>query len=197
MSAEQNLILCSGQCEPSKIVHSYNILSTAGKIKTVGVVALILIATTTATTVDGFTPSKFEGENGLVECIISPSTSYTDTTVYNNGVSMMEFRTYKRFSEIGQLQDNWNGNGAKAFSQGLIKYAQALALSLSTQPNIYPTACNSIQFEYEKENGEYLEFEIFENKKIKMFMYQNDDNFKVCFLDGGNLNEVVKEFYAE
>ncbi|KJE25644.1 hypothetical protein LG52_3208 [Geobacillus kaustophilus] len=32
------------------------------------------------------------------------------------------------------------------------------------QPKLFPTARDSIQLEFEKENGDYLEFELFENK---------------------------------
>ncbi len=40
-------------------------------------------------------------------------------------------------------------------------------------PDIFPTFRDSIQFEYEKSDGEYLEFEVFEDK-IGVFSLSSD-----------------------
>ena len=61
-------------------------------------------------------------------------------------------------SEIEKLKDNWNDNGASAFSSKLIEKCRGIVMQLASEPFICPTACGSIQFEYEKENGDYLEF---------------------------------------
>lgn len=72
-------------------------------------------------------------------------------------------------TEIEKLNDNWNDNGASAFSSKLIEKCKKIAMQLASEPFICPTACGSIQFEYEKENGDYLEFEIYEDR-IECFL---------------------------
>lgn len=52
-------------------------------------------------------------------------------------------------------------------------------------PDIFPTFRDSVQFEYEKSNGEYLEFEIFEDK-IGVFCIADDGKEKE-FQIGGNV----------
>ena len=68
---------------------------------------------------------------------------------------------------------NWDGEGAKPFDKKLINKAKDILLKLKYQPEIFPSQYNSIQFEYEKENGEYLEFELFSNKIV--YFYVNKD----------------------
>lgn len=60
-------------------------------------------------------------------------------------------------NEIAKLKDNWNNNGANSFSAKLIEKCRGIVMQLAAEPFICPTACGSIQFEYEKENGDYLE----------------------------------------
>ena len=70
----------------------------------------------------------------------------------------------EKIQDISELKDDWNGNGASAFKDTLIQKMKYLILRLNVQPEIFPTARGSIQFEYEKETGEYLEFELFDTK---------------------------------
>lgn len=65
-----------------------------------------------------------------------------------------------RLEEIKKLKQDWNGNGAEPFGQDLVNKTIVILKGLSDQPQVFPTARNSIQLEYE--NGDcYLEFEIF------------------------------------
>lgn len=70
----------------------------------------------------------------------------------------------KKLRDIANLKDNWNQHQAKAFSSELIEICNSILNKLTVPPFITPTACNSIQFEWNKENGDYFEFEIFEEK---------------------------------
>ena len=42
-------------------------------------------------------------------------------------------------------------------------------MTLANQPQVFPTANNSIQIEYDGENGSYLEFQISNKKAIEYF----------------------------
>lgn len=55
-----------------------------------------------------------------------------------------------------ERKDNWNQHQAKAFSFELIKKCQLFLNELIVPPFITPTACNSIQFEWNKENEDYF-----------------------------------------
>jgi hypothetical protein len=69
----------------------------------------------------------------------------------------------KKLNAFKNLGFNWNGNNAEPFSEVIIEKAKSILVALRIQPKIFPTARKSIQFEYEKHNGDYLEFEIFKD----------------------------------
>lgn len=71
-------------------------------------------------------------------------------------------KNYQVIESIKKLEENWNDNHANPFSPNLIRKVAGIISVLKVQPQIFPTARNSIQLEYEKENGDYLEFEIYE-----------------------------------
>lgn len=66
----------------------------------------------------------------------------------------------KNIDQIAHLENGWNGNNAKAFEQSLITKVRKIITALELQPELFPTACGSIQIEYEKKDGSYLEIEI-------------------------------------
>ena len=82
------------------------------------------------------------------------------------------------FKDLLTLEDNWNDNGAKAFSKELIRKAQFFYCKLSKKPLIFPTAFESVQLEYEDDNGNYLEMEVY-NDRIKIFEIYNDVSYPV------------------
>lgn len=103
----------------------------------------------------------------------------------------------KTLRNIENLKDNWNQHQANAFSSELIKKCQLFLKELTVSPFIAPTACNSIQFEWEKENGDYFEFQIFEDK-IEVFMLTRNDGEKEFLLEKKqNPNQLLKEFFEE
>jgi len=103
----------------------------------------------------------------------------------------------ERLSYISGLDDNWNGNGAPAFNPDHIRTVSKITARLPFQPGIFPTAQESVQLEYEKSNGEYLEFEIFEDR-IEVFS-TNKNNVEVEYTlgitDFDCVTEAVYKFY--
>ena len=69
-----------------------------------------------------------------------------------------------KLDEIKSLKKNWNGNNAKPIPNKIIDKAKALVINLNRQPQIFPTANDSIQIEYDGDNNSYLELQI--TKKI-------------------------------
>ena len=104
----------------------------------------------------------------------------------------------KKLSEISELKSNWNGNGAAAFSGKLIEKINNLLFYLIVQPEIFPTADESIQLEFEGANDSYLEFQIDETDTAKVFCIGKDGSEKEWTISSkvASLNGVISSFYG-
>lgn len=105
----------------------------------------------------------------------------------------------RALKDISVLQDNWNENGAKSFSRELVEKCYKILRQLTAEPFICPTACGSIQFEYEKENGEYLEFEIYEDRIEVFSISQKGEEQEETFLGKSaaeRMKQMVVDFYG-
>lgn len=99
---------------------------------------------------------------------------------------------------LKDLEYNWNGYGAEPIPEQLIVRTEHLLQNLSELPDVFPTANKSIQIEYEKANGEYLEFEMFEDNRVHMFQINSDGteyNEEFQF-DSQKIDKCVGEFYG-
>lgn len=105
-----------------------------------------------------------------------------------------------KLEEFELLQKNWNFHEANSFSKRLINLCRNLLSSLRAQPDVFPTGRDSIQFEYEKENGEYLEFEIFEDHIdiLRIDKLEHEEEYRYAITDDiqDKLNELVSDFYG-
>jgi hypothetical protein len=95
-----------------------------------------------------------------------------------------------------QFEHNWNDNEAEPFSKELINLAWKKINDLEIQPQIFPVACGSIQFEYEKNNGDYLEFEIYADR-IEVFKITDKNEEELNLSVTEDLNDIVNEFYEK
>ena len=104
----------------------------------------------------------------------------------------------KKLKEISDLKGNWNDNNAKKFSPELISIVKNILENIVEQPEIFPTANNSIQMEYELIDNSYLEFEIFEDKIICLEVPQrNYSKYKEQIIpnDIKIINNIVNNFF--
>lgn len=96
-----------------------------------------------------------------------------------------------------KLKDDWDGNDAPGFCDktALIKFCKEVIINVGyQQPNIYPTSRGSIELEYEKDNGEYLEFEIFGEERIISFLIcSNQEEINV---EIRSIEELKKKVWA-
>ena len=83
-----------------------------------------------------------------------------DLIIKKIDMSEEKINNLKKIDQIAYLEDGWNGNKARAFKKPLISMVRRIITSLDLQPEVFPTACDSIQLEYDKENGAYLEIEV-------------------------------------
>lgn len=103
-----------------------------------------------------------------------------------------------KLETIRSLGYNWNGNGAEPFSKIHIDNVRDLLFGLDIQPEVFPTAAQSIQIEYDGENDSYLEFQIYEDCKVEIYQVSRDGNETTLetVLNIGRINKVVNQFYG-
>ena len=97
--------------------------------------------------------------------------------------------------EIGNLKENWNQNGAPSFSKEQLETMRKIVYTLDIQPFIAPTAKGTIQFEYENEEGDYLEFELYPDMKIKKFTYTKQGESITEYITIEKVSDIVDSFY--
>ena len=103
-----------------------------------------------------------------------------------------------KIEEIRNLPSNWDGYGAPAFSDQFMNLVISIVKTLKFQPSIFPTANQSIQIEYEKTNGDYLEFEIFEDGSIKQYIEFSDGTYELKErIPQESINELIDIFYGQ
>lgn len=103
----------------------------------------------------------------------------------------------KKLEEISSLKNNWNGNGAPAIPQVLIKKTRALLKTLAIQPEIFPTALETIQLEFDNPNHDHMEIEIGISDKAEVFVAPYDDS-EYCEeirSTAASINKRVMAFY--
>lgn len=127
------------------------------------------------------------------EYIQNQNTFFISSTESNTGYA----RNLATINKIASLPDNWNGYGASAFPPRLIERIRLIITTLTHQPEIFPTAADSIQLEYEKENGDYLEFEIYENGDIQVFQERlnGEESTTEIIHDWQQIDRFVRDFY--
>ena len=76
----------------------------------------------------------------------------------------------KKLEEISSLKADWNGNGAPGIPPVLIKKARALIKALPIQPEIFPTALETIQLEFDNDRHDHMEIEISTSDKAEVFV---------------------------
>lgn len=104
----------------------------------------------------------------------------------------------KKLDQIAFLEEGWNDNKAKAFERQLILKARGIVTALEFQPEIFPTACEALQFEYEKEDGSYLEIEINSEDTWEVFEITRDGEEKYSMIEANKeaIIKVVNRFYG-
>lgn len=135
--------------------------------------------------------------NNIINEIFSLKGNITAYTSYKiKGDIVKKNKAVQAIDRISDLVDNWDGEGAGRFDPVFIKSIRQIVQQLAFEPEVFPTAANSIQLEYRKD-GNYLEFEILENLSVEVLMVKHHtttantiDDIKVK-----QLNEYLGKFY--
>ena len=102
-----------------------------------------------------------------------------------------------KLEEIKNLKRNWNGNNSKPVSKKLVNKTKSLIINLTRQPQIFPTANNSIQLEYDGENNSYLEFQVSKDKSLAFYKVDKigkETSGKIISTSFA-LESLIEEFY--
>jgi hypothetical protein len=102
----------------------------------------------------------------------------------------------EKIISYSKLSENWNDNGATAISKDVVEKALNLLhiIMIDFQPEIFPTARNSIQFEYEDDDN-YLEIEVFKDSYI-LYKNYNDIEKESKVYDLNTIDEEITAYYA-
>lgn len=113
-------------------------------------------------------------------------------------ISEEKLDNLKKLEAIAHLEDNWNANGAKAFTDSLITKVRNLVMFLEIQPEVFPTACESLQLEYDKTDGSHLEIELNESENAEVFQVDDSGCESVISISASieAINKVVSDFYG-
>ena len=104
----------------------------------------------------------------------------------------------EKLDVIASLKDGWNGNGAPAFPKSLIKKARELLDNLDIQPEIFPTALQTIQMEFDNSRKDHMEIEIGENETAEVFVvyYNGREEMTEIPDDAESIRKKVGVFYG-
>ena len=114
----------------------------------------------------------------------------------NSVINKEKAKAKHLIAEIANLKKNWNNNEADPIPCNILLKAFETVEVLPIVPDIFPTACGTIQFEYEKDTGEYLELEL-QEKAIKVFNIDSENNENTILIpyeDSDTLKQIVEAF---
>lgn len=143
--------------------------------------------------------SALYNNNHIVYKTINADTELKDNKTEQITIESKYLNSLSKLNTILCLRNNWNNNGAKAFRNEFIERVRNVIMELEVQPEIFPTANNSIELVYTKKDDSYLSYEIFDNKRqCEIFVtnpqgkyYKND-----FFVDSSKMNKYTNSFYG-
>ena len=102
-----------------------------------------------------------------------------------------------KLEEIKNLKNNWNGNRARPIPKKIVEKTKTLILNLEQQPQIFPTANDSIQIEYDGDNNSYLELQVTKQNSLSYYLVDKSGKEMTGNIPFSSfaLNALVKEFY--
>ena len=102
-----------------------------------------------------------------------------------------------KLDEIKNLKRNWNGNKARPITRNVINKTKSLIINLDRQPQLFPTANDSIQIEYDGDANSYLELQVTKRKLISYYKVDKAGNELSGTVPASSfsVNKLVEAFY--
>ncbi len=76
--------------------------------------------------------------------------------------------------EFLELQENWDGEGAKSFNKDFIDFLCGIIMDLKIQPDIFPLQDGKVVFEFGNVKNKYLEFSFDCDKHMDIYRKNSD-----------------------
>lgn len=116
----------------------------------------------------------------------------------NISESSLKDSNIKKLGYIEQLPNGWNGNGAPTIPTDVIRKTLQLIESLPIQPEIFPTALESIQLEYDNSRHDHMEIDINSGNVAEIFIvsYTGEKTEESIISDSDTISERVLQFYG-
>ena len=127
---------------------------------------------------------------------LTKDTAQRSTSVITAGD--LKAHNLKKLDYIRSLGDNWNGNGAPAFTMSVTDRIESLIYNLNIQPEVFPTACGTIQLEYDNSRKDYMEIEIGESDTAEVFVvrFNGEEAYSSVPVTTDDINRLAGEFYG-
>lgn len=75
-----------------------------------------------------------------------------------------------------RITENWDGEGAKSFSNDFIEFISSVIMNFEIQPDIFPLQNGSIVLEFGNVKNKYLEIAISPEKRIDIYKKDGTGN---------------------
>ena len=136
--------------------------------------------------------SRLQAYADSFENIRKPALSSTSTQT-----GSVQMDNLDKLDVISGLTEGWNGNGAPPFSKNLINKIRDLLGLLDIQPEIFPTALQTIQLEFDNSRRDHMEIEIGDGEDVEIFtvFYNGREVTDSISFDASRINQIVRDFY--
>lgn len=113
-------------------------------------------------------------------------------------VSTQKDINIEKLNIIKSFRNNWNGNGAPAFPGELISKVAKLIDKMPIQPQLFPTALTTIQFEFDNSIKDHMEIEIGLGDEAQVFIVKSSGEETEYNIQANSeeVNKKVLEFYG-
>ncbi len=131
-------------------------------------------------------------------CIGGHNSVYNfDSIVCTGSDSMLiNLKSILKLKSFQSYPDNWNGYGAKSFTAEYLSIVETLLVSLPFEADVFPLSDARVQFEFERDNGAYLEIEINSDNTVGVFELLPDRSEREYIAMRGDVVGIVKDFYG-
>ena len=117
--------------------------------------------------------------------------SYLDTTDIKSD-------NLDRLAVFSEFKYGWNGNDAEPFSAELICKVQNILNKINIQPEIFPSAAGTIDFEFTNSRKDFMSIDIgtADTAEVFIVLYNGQELSEYINCDYTTINERIKYFYG-
>ena len=109
---------------------------------------------------------------------------------------MNKDETDNKIEIIASLKQGWNGKDAPAMPHELIEKVRWIVEQLDIQPELFPTAMQTIQFEYDNARQDHMEIEVGSADTAEVFLacHNGAESYEKLLVDPNSFRERMHAF---